>query len=277
MTSTSAESSRSTSSSQLATPRLARTAPASPVVGGGRGAGRVVVATDQLADERVRAEAPVAHAHTVLRGQDLRQQAVRKAVDHEGGDAQPVARALRPQVQEVNPRQLGEPRAQTRRQRALVGRDGVHPDTRQCVARSAQRDGTDRVRRAGFVTVRRIGPDGVVERDPPHRAAALQPRLRRRQPRAARNQRSGTERGVELVPGDREVVDPERLEIDRAVWRELRRVDEDLGTCRVGQLRQFRDRPYLTRDIGSARDREQANLAAGAVKRGGSRREQLLG
>ena len=53
------------------------------------------------------------------------------------------------------------------------------------------------------------------------------------------DERAGAERRVELVAGEREVVDAGRGHVDRAVRRELGRVDEQLRAVRVGELREL--------------------------------------
>ena len=96
-----------------------------------------------------------------------------------------------------------------------------------------------------------------------------------REPLRARDEHADAERRVELVPREREVVDPERVHVDRHVRRELGGVDADLGAVAVRQLGELADRHDLTRDVGRARDREEV-VAAGRERRGAAR-QQLVG
>ncbi len=73
------------------------------------------------------------------------------------------------------------------------------------------------------------------------------------------DERTGAERRVELVAGDREVVDPRLGHRQRAVRRELGGVDEQLRAVRVGELREFLERPDLTGHVRGAGDGEQVD------------------
>ena len=106
--------------------------------------------------------------------------------------------------------------------------------TLQRLAGRGERDGADHVRRAGLEALGRVGPDHVVDGDELDRAAALDQRLAGE--RRAADERAGAERRVELVAGEREVVDAERVHVDRAVRGELRGVDEQLRAVLVGEV-----------------------------------------
>ncbi len=82
------------------------------------------------------------------------------------------------------------------------------------------------------------------------------------EPVSAADERSRTERRVQLVAGEREVVHTDLGEIDTAVGHELRTVDEDPGAGSVCELGEFGDRQDLTGDVGSTGDGEQGRGGA---------------
>ena len=112
------------------------------------------------------------------------------------------------------------------------------PDLLQRLAGGGEGDGADHVGRAGLEAVGRVGPDDVVERDELDRAAAVQQRVAVQ--RHAADERAGAERRVELVAGEREVVDAGVGHRDRAVRGELGGVDEELRAVLVGELGELR-------------------------------------
>ena len=101
-----------------------------------------------------------------------------------------------------------------------------------------ERGGAEDVRGARLVPVRRGRPASVPSRSTSRDgAAARQVRGGGVEPVAAPDQRPRAERGVELVPGQRDVVDASRGEVDAAVRGELRGVDAPPGRPPRGRSR----------------------------------------
>ena len=110
------------------------------------------------------------------------------------------------------------------------------------------------------------GPGGPADRVDPgvlHGSAAGQVRGAGVEPVGTADQHPGAERRVELVPGEGEVVDVVRGDVDPPVRRQLGGVDDDPGAVFVGQGGQCPDRQDLTGDVGGAGDGEQADAAVG--------------
>jgi hypothetical protein len=138
-------------------------------------------------------------------------------------------------------------------------RDAVHPQLPQDPARGPEGDRAHHVGRARLVALRCIGPDDVVECHELDRPAAAQQRLAALQHAAARDERAGPERRVELVPRQREVVDAGGRHVDGAMRRELGSVDEELRPVVVGDRGQLAQRPHLARDVRGARDGDEVH------------------
>ena len=152
-------------------------------------------------------------------------------------------------------------RAESARSRSAIA---VHADLLERLAGGGERDRADHVRRARLEAVGRVGPDHVVERDELDRAAAVQQRVAVQ--RRAADERAGAERRVELVAGEREVVDAGVGHRDRAVRGELGGVDEQLRAVLVGERGELRERPDLAGDVGGAGDGEQVDARRGAAR-----------
>ncbi len=98
------------------------------------------------------------------------------------------------------------------------------------------------------------------------RAAALQVGLRGRQPVAPPDQHPRAEGRVQLVAGERHVVEVERGDVQRPVRHELGGVHRDPRAVPVGDVGQPGDRPQLPGDVGRGRDHQQRgpSIAASA-------------
>jgi hypothetical protein len=140
-----------------------------------------------------------------------------------------------------------------------VRRDDVHPDTKQRADRRGKRHGSDDVRRAGLVALRRVGPDDLGRRHELDRSAPVQQRLVLGQPAFVAAQRAGSERCVELVARERQEVDAGAGHVDRTVRSELGSVDEQLCPVSVGELGQLGDRPDLAGDVRGAGDGDEVD------------------
>lgn len=162
----------------------------------------------QPREERVGAEPSVADADAVLSRQVLRDVLRGPAVDGEGDHADPpLVAGLWPHPQRTYPVDRGEPGDQAAGEESLVR---LHCSRGQRVDKSTrgrERDRADHVRGAAFVPRGRRGPVGGVEAYLADRAAACQVRRGGVQPVAAADKHARAERRVDLVPGEREVVD----------------------------------------------------------------------
>ena len=107
------------------------------------------------------------------------------------------------------------------------------------------------------------GPADTVDPGVLHGSAAGQVRCAGVEPVGTADQHPGAERCVELVPGEGEVVDVVRGDVDPPVRRQLGGVDDDPGAVFVGQGGQGPDRQDLAGDVGGAGDGEQADAAVG--------------
>ena len=103
----------------------------------------------------------------------------------------------------------------------------------------------------------------------------MQQRLGRGEPLAARHQDADAEQRVELVAREREMVDPERVHVDRHVRGELGGIDADLRAVVVRQLGELADGEDLPRDVRGAGDREE--VVAAARQRRRAVRQELVG
>ena len=159
--------------------------------------------------------------------------------------------------------QRSQPRERVRRQRRLVPCDAVHARLHQRLCRHRHRDSADDVGTARFLTIRQAGPADVVGGHDLHGPAALVLRLALQERVAAANQRSGTERRVHLMRGERDVVEMlrvvVRLDVDPAVRGELRGIDENPGPDRVRLARQTMDWLDEAGDVRGAADGQQPN------------------
>ena len=88
------------------------------------------------------------------------------------------------------------------------------------------------------------------------------------QPVAAADQRPGAEGGVELVARECHVVDPERVQVDLPVRRQLGGVQGHPAPHAPGHRGQLGDRPELTGDVGGpGQDHEAVAAARGSQRR----------
>ena len=132
-----------------------------------------------------------------------------------------------PQPQGAYPVDRGEPGDQAAGEESLVRLDRPGGQRVDKSTRGGEGDRADHVRGAGLVPGGRGGPVGGAEADLADRAAARQVRRGGVQPVAAADQHARAERRVDLVPGEREVVDAGRGEVDAPVRDQLRAVDGD--------------------------------------------------
>ena len=107
------------------------------------------------------------------------------------------------------------------------------------------------------------GPADSVNPGVLHGSAAGQVRGAGVEPVGTADQHPGAERRVELVPGEGEVVDVVRGDVDPPVRRQLGGVDDDPGSVFMGEGGQGPDRQDLSGDVGGAGDGEQADAAVG--------------
>ena len=151
------------------------------------------------------------------------------------------------------------------RQRRFMRRDGIHADALEGIDRCRERDRAHHVGRARFVALGRRGPGYFVGGHEADRAAAAHLGLALLEGVATADQRAHAERRVHLVAGEREVVDVARIvdrtHLDATVRRQLRGVDQDARTGRVGERRKAMDVRHVAGDVRSAGDGQQAHAA----------------
>jgi hypothetical protein len=94
------------------------------------------------------------------------------------------------------------------------------------------------------------------------RAAACQVRRGGVQPVGPADKHPGAERRVDLVPGEREVVEARRGEADAPVRDELRAVDGDPRAVGVREARELGEGQALPRHVGRAGDGQQRGRRA---------------
>ena len=135
--------------------------------------------------------------------------------------------------------------------------------------RHRHRDRADDVGAAGFLAIGQTGPVHVGRRDDVDRAAAVILRRALQERVAAAHQRAGAERRVHLVRREHDVVEVlrvvVRLDVDAAVRRQLRRIDEDPGADRVRLSRQAMDGLDEAGDVRRAADGHQRDALAVAA------------
>lgn len=85
---------------------------------------------------------------------------------------------------------------------------------------------------------------------------------RRVKPVSLPHKDSCAERCVQLVPGERQVVNPGCCQVNSSVRSQLRTVDGDPRSVPVGCRREFAERKYLTGDVGRAGDGQQRGRPA---------------
>ena len=238
----SAASNRSTSADELPSPSDARTAP--PDVPGVRAAGA----------RRSARRARRCRARPTGSG-DLARVV---AVDGEGRRCR-RRRVRRPRLAARRRRRSRPARRRSRRRSASsCSRRGLGVERGECVAGRGQRGSAEHVRRAGLVPCGRTGPFGAVERHLADRAAAGQVRLGGVEPVAAADQHAGAERGVELVTGEREVVDADRRRGRcGGAGPAARRRRAIRAPRRCARSASSRDRQHLAGHVGGAGDGEQ--------------------
>ena len=142
----------------------------------------------------------------------------------------------------------------------LVVADDVEARRRELVERRRHGDRTDDVGGAGLVAGRTVEPFDVAAADPAHGATAIEVRRRPIEPVAPADEGAGSERGVQLVPGERDVVGAEPLEVEAAMRRELGGVDDDAGAVLVRRGDDRRQRHQLPRHVARARDGDEIDV-----------------
>ena len=170
----------------------------------------------------------------------------------------------------VTPGTVARPAARRSSSTRSCSGPGTVQHRRQRPAGLRERGDTQHVRGARLVPVRSGRPRRAVQVDLRDGPAAGQVRSGGVEPVAAPDQRSGSEGRVELVPGERDVVDPGRGEVDAAVRGELRGVDGDPRAGRVGDRGDPPQRQHLAGDVGRPGDGEQC-------RRGGAQRRLQRG
>ncbi len=177
-------------------------------------------------------------------------------VDAEGDDSDAVRRII-PQAKNFHAVDVAQAVDELRAQQLLVTRCRLCVVRCESVARGGDRRDPQHVRGSGLMTGRCARPLGVVEGDLTHRAATGEVRLCLIEPVTTPDKHSGTERCIQLVSREREVVDAQLSEIDATMRNQLGTVDEDPRTARVGEIREFGDRKHLAGHIGGSRDGKQ--------------------
>ncbi len=92
------------------------------------------------------------------------------------------------------------------------------------------------------------------------------------------DERAGAVRGVQLVPGQRQVVDAVARHVDRGMRRQLSGIDEQTSAVRVGDLGDLGERPDLAGHVARAGGRHEVRVVAvRQVTQGGCQRLEQLG
>src|ERR1700728_470521 len=105
-------------------------------------------------------------------------------------------------------------------------RDALHPHLGKAVAGSGKRGDSDEIWRARFVPGWPSEPGDVVEIYPWHGPTALEIGGRRIQPIRPAHERACTERRVELVSRQGQVISAKPGKVDGTMWSQLGAIDE---------------------------------------------------
>ena len=207
----------------------------------------------------VGAEASVAHRDPELGAEPGRNQGVVHAVDGEGRHREGLHRVVAPagaprgteQADPVDgPQAVGQHVAQC----PLVLGDGRPTDTADRVDGRVQGHGADHVGRAGLLPVGGRRPDDLVEVDEVDRPAAGQKRVTGLEQLPRTDEGAGTERGIELVAAEGQVVGVRR---QRPVRCELGGIDHHRDAPVVGGPDDGVERREPSRHVGGAGHRQQ--------------------
>ena len=205
----------------------------------------------------MRAEAAVPHADPELRAEPGRHQRVVHPVHGEGRHGQTVVvpgAGLGPRSEHVDTLDGAQPVVQLRRQRRLVGTDGVPADPLQLVHGRAEGDGPDDVGRAGLLAFGGFGPDHLVQVDQVDGAPAGQEGIAGLEDAPRADERAGAEGRVELVPAEGHEVGSRR---QGSVGRQLGRIEQDGDAPLVRRGADLLDRWQPARHVGSSRHGQQ--------------------
>ena len=202
--------------------------------------------SEQARDEWVRAEAAVADADRVLGAEDGREQRVAVAVEGERRHADTVGAGPARAAAVAGPghaaaRSTGRAPARARVRRRCPCRSRAAAGTPPRARRRRRRSGEPaswRSGRSAQCTSSRVTSLTA----PPPRSSGAPAASRRRSPTSA----PAPNGRVELVAREREVVDAHAGHVDRAVRRELRGIDAQLGAVVVRELGRAR-RPARSR------------------------------
>ena len=150
-----------------------------------------------------------------------------------------------------------------------------HAERRQVVDRGAQADEAGDVRRAGLELVRRVVEHGALEAHLADHLAAADEGRHRGEVLAPRPQRAGAGRAAHLVAGEGVEIAADRGDVDGAVRRGLRAVDDgdDAAPARfAADLAHRVDRAEHVGDVRRARAASPPASAARTARRGRARR-----
>ncbi len=140
----------------------------------------------------------------------------------------------------------------------LVGRDGLPADALQVVHGLPEGHGTDHIGRAGLLALGRIRPDDLVQVDEVDRPAAGEERIAALEHLAGTDQRAGAEGRVELVAAEGHEVGARG---ERAVGRQLGRIEEDRDAAGVGLGADLLHGGQPTGDVGGSRESQQCGAS----------------
>ena len=178
--------------------------------------------------------------------------------DGEARHGDPVG-AVVPDPQAADAGDAVQSRGEPLQQLLLVARPRTVEDGGERAAGLRERGCAEDVGRARLVALRRGGPVGPVDPDLAHRAAAGQVRRGGVEPVAAPDQRAGPVGRVELVPGQRHVVDAGGRDVDAAVRGELRGVHGDPRPGGVGDRHDPLQRQHLAGHVRRAGDGDECH------------------
>jgi hypothetical protein len=227
---------------------------------------------DERAQERLCAEGPVAERDPVLGRERRGHEARREALDTERGGRRAFDWLLE-QAQRRHLREGRERGVEGRAQLLLVIAQAGEAHVFERFARGGEADDAGHVRRARLVARGPLVP-GRVAVDHARGTASAKVGLGLVEPVAAPDQGPGTERRVELVPRERDVVEALRVEVDGPMRGQLRGVDEDARAVPVGDGCEGLEGKNLPRDVARAGDREEPHAPAACLERFFGAREE---
>ena len=174
-----------------------------------------------------------------------------------------------PQPQHPDAVDVRQPVPKLLRQQPLLTRELVEAELGELLARGAERDGAEHVRRPGLEQVRRLHPRDRFERNRLHRTASLQKRRPGRHGVAAHDERARPERRVELVAGNGEKVDVQLPDADRPVRRKLGCVHENRGAGATRRGDEVAERRDFAGHVRCAGDGEEVEVRSRKLRPGG--------